>query len=98
MLNVVDELIPEGLWIRINRKLKSTVELSDIFILGAVPAHIRSDVSTIHLNKLRRCDRRSLVYPTPRLLVRLYCTDSISLFTWSGPAGTMPEGLSDLIE
>ena len=46
MLNVIDEFTHECLAIRINRKLKAidVIDvLSDLFILGGVPGHIRSD-------------------------------------------------------
>ena len=46
MLNVIDEFTHECLAIRVARKLKAidVVDvLSDLFILGGVPGHIRSD-------------------------------------------------------
>ncbi len=46
MLNVIDEFTRECLAIRIGRKLNSTSVidvLSDLFLLGGVPGHVRSD-------------------------------------------------------
>ena len=43
MLNVIDEFTRECLAIRVNRKLRSPMALSDQFILPGIPGHIRSD-------------------------------------------------------